>query len=64
MIRNWYKAHFRRFGIRWKWKGKGFIALDGVSLVKQIMSLDFEFVWYVWLPEPTKAVHGEVSVLL
>ena len=39
LIRNWYKAHLRRFGIKWRWKGKGFIALDGVSLVKQIMSL-------------------------
>lgn len=39
LIRNWYKAHLRRFGIKWKWKGKGFIALDGVSLVNQIMSL-------------------------
>jgi hypothetical protein len=39
LIRNWYRAHLRRFGIKWKWKGKGFIALDGVSLVNQIMSL-------------------------
>jgi hypothetical protein len=39
LIRNWYKAHLRRFGIKWKWKGKGFTALDGVSLVNQIMSL-------------------------
>lgn len=39
LIRNWYKAHLRGFGIRWRWKGKGFIALDGVPLVNQIMSL-------------------------
>jgi len=39
LIRNWYKAHLRGFGIRWRWKGKGFIALDGVSLVNQIRSL-------------------------
>jgi hypothetical protein len=39
LIRNWYKAHLRMFGIKWRWKGKGFIALDGASLVKQIMSL-------------------------
>ncbi len=39
LMRNWYKAHLRRFGIKWKWKGKGFIALDGVSLVNQIVSL-------------------------
>jgi hypothetical protein len=39
LIRNWYKAHLRKFGIKWRWKGKGFIALDGVPLVNQIMSL-------------------------
>ena len=39
LIRNWYRAHLRTFGIKWRWKGKGFIALDGVSLVNQIMSL-------------------------
>jgi len=39
LVRNWYKAHLRRFGIRWKWKGKGFVALDGASLVNQIVAL-------------------------
>jgi len=39
LIRNWYKAHLRMFGIKWRWKGKGFIGLDGALLVKQIMSL-------------------------
>lgn len=39
LIRNWYKAHLRKFGIRWKWKGKGFIALDGVSLVNQLKGM-------------------------
>jgi hypothetical protein len=39
LIRNWYKAHLRTFGIKWRWKGKGFTALDGVRLVNQIMSL-------------------------
>lgn len=39
MIRNWYKAHLRKFGIRWKWKGRGFIALDGNCLVKELMFL-------------------------
>ena len=39
LIRDWYKAHLRKFGIKWRWKGKGFIALDGVSLVNQIMAL-------------------------
>jgi hypothetical protein len=39
LLRNWYKAHLRGFGIRWKWKGMGFIALDGNCLVKGLMSL-------------------------
>ena len=42
LIRNWYKAHLRRFGIRWKWGGKGFIALDGKGLIKQLMSIKYE----------------------
>jgi hypothetical protein len=39
LIRNWYKAHLRAYGIKWRWKGKGFIALDGVSLINQLMPL-------------------------
>ena len=39
LIRNWYKAHLRKFGIKWRWKGKGFTALDGASLINQIISL-------------------------
>jgi hypothetical protein len=39
LIRKWYKAHLRKFGIKWRWKGKGFIALDGASLVNQIVAL-------------------------
>jgi hypothetical protein len=35
----WYKARLMTFGIKWRWKGKGFIAIDGVRLVNQIMSL-------------------------
>jgi hypothetical protein len=23
LIRNWYKLHLRKFGIKWRWKGKG-----------------------------------------
>jgi len=37
--RNWYKAHLRKFGIKWRSKGKGSIALDGISLINQLMSL-------------------------
>jgi hypothetical protein len=64
LIRNWYKAHLRRFGIKWRWKGRGFIALDGVSLVKQIMSLRLLVSRLAWLPEATEAGHWEVSVSL
>ena len=39
LIRQWYKARLRTFGIKWRWKGQGFTALDGTSLVNQIMSL-------------------------
>jgi len=39
LLRNWYKNHLRGFGIRWKWKGRGFIALDGNCLVKELMFL-------------------------
>jgi hypothetical protein len=38
LIRNWYKSHLRKFGIKWKWKGRGFIALDGVKLVSAMMN--------------------------
>jgi hypothetical protein len=39
LVRNWYKAHLRKFQIKWRWKGKGFTALDGRYLFNQIMSL-------------------------
>ncbi|MGC2063139.1 MAG: hypothetical protein WA610_09175, partial [Thermodesulfovibrionales bacterium] len=39
LLRNWYKAHLRQFGIKWKWKGQGFTALDGVLLINQLMTL-------------------------
>ena len=38
-IRRWYKAHLRQFGIKWKWRGQGFTALDGVSLINELMQL-------------------------
>jgi len=41
LLRNWYKAHLRQFGIKWKWKGQGFTALDGVLLIKRLMSLNY-----------------------
>ncbi|MFA4829203.1 MAG: hypothetical protein WC855_13345 [Thermodesulfovibrionales bacterium] len=40
LIRKWNIAHLRGFGIKWKWKGQGFIAYDGVSLVNQIKILN------------------------
>ena len=39
LLRNWYKAHLRQFGIKWKWRGQGFTALDGVALINQLMAL-------------------------
>lgn len=39
LLRNWYRAHLRKFDIKWKWKGQGFTALDGVLLIDQLMSL-------------------------
>jgi hypothetical protein len=39
IIRRWYKAHLRQFGIKWRWKGQGFTVLDGVLLIKQLMLL-------------------------
>jgi hypothetical protein len=39
LIRRWYKAHLREFGIKWKWKGQGFTALDGTNFVNQIKHL-------------------------
>lgn len=39
LLRNWYAARLRQFGIKWKWKGMGFTALDGIGLVQQIRAL-------------------------
>ncbi len=39
LLPNWYATRLRKFGIRWKWKGMGFTALDGIGLVNQIRSL-------------------------
>lgn len=41
LLRNWYRAHLRKFGIKWKWKGQGFTALDGVLLINQLMILRY-----------------------
>ncbi len=38
-LRRWYKAHLRQFGIKWKWRGQGFTALDGASFIKQLIPL-------------------------
>ena len=40
LIRRWYKAHLRQFRIKWKWRGQGFTALDGTSLVKALLLLN------------------------
>lgn len=39
LLRNWYKAHLRQWGIKWKWKGKGFTALDGANFINYLEGL-------------------------
>ena len=39
LFRRWYKAHLRQFGIKWKWRGLGFTALDGTQFIKFLFSL-------------------------
>ena len=39
LIHKWYKAHLRQFGIKWKWRGQGFTALDGTLFIKHLISL-------------------------
>jgi hypothetical protein len=39
LLRNWYKAHLRQFGIKWRWRGQGFTALDGVRFINALMRL-------------------------
>lgn len=41
LLRNWYKKHLRRFGIKWRWKRKGFIAFNGVHLLNQLFSMRY-----------------------
>jgi hypothetical protein len=31
LLRKWYQTHLRRFGIKWRWKGKRFFAFKRVS---------------------------------
>jgi hypothetical protein len=39
LIRKWYKAHLRQFGIKWKWRGQGFTASDCTNYINQLMQL-------------------------
>ncbi len=39
LMRRWYKAYLRQFGIKWKWRGQGFTALDGRAFLKQLSAL-------------------------
>jgi hypothetical protein len=39
LIRRWYKAHLRQFGIKWKWRGQGFTALDCTNYINQLKGL-------------------------
>jgi len=33
LLRRWYRAHLRKFKIKWKWRGRGFVVLDGVRFI-------------------------------
>jgi hypothetical protein len=39
LLRNWYKAHLRQFGIKWRWRGQRFTVLDGVRFINALMGL-------------------------
>lgn len=39
LLRRWYVARLRGFGIKWKWKGQGFTAFDGVLFLNGLLSL-------------------------
>jgi hypothetical protein len=39
LIRLWYRAHLRQFGIKWRWRGQGFTALDCTNYIKQLKEL-------------------------
>jgi hypothetical protein len=39
LLRRWYKAHLREWGIKWRWRGQGFTALDGTSYVIHLIAL-------------------------
>jgi len=33
LLRRWYKAHLRKFKIKWRWRGQGFVLLDGMQFL-------------------------------
>jgi hypothetical protein len=37
IIRRWYKAKLKGWGIKWKWKGRGFIMWDGAEFMRQVL---------------------------
>ena len=39
LLRKWYRSHLRAWGIKWKWQGAGFTALDGTEFVNQLREL-------------------------
>jgi len=38
LLRRWYKSYLRKFNIKWRWKGQGFVALDGVRFINFLLS--------------------------
>lgn len=39
LVRRWYFAHLRKFGIKWRWRGSGFTALDAVPLITKLQTM-------------------------
>ena len=33
LLRRWYKSHLRKFFIKWRWRGQGFVLLDGMQFL-------------------------------
>jgi len=36
LLRRWYKAQMRIWGYKWKWKGQGFIAWEGIRFFNEL----------------------------
>ena len=39
LLRRWYKARLKLFGIKWRWRGQGFIVTDGMQFMNALYAL-------------------------